>query len=117
MARSLRRAASATPFDAGDIGRLLQDLERRLSEVAAFVAANTRQASSSVPDRLSESLSEVAERLRTSLRENARSVGEEASRVGSSAWHRVENEVVHRPLLALAIAAAIGFAIGALNRR
>jgi ElaB/YqjD/DUF883 family membrane-anchored ribosome-binding protein len=117
MARFLRRSASATSLDAGEVGQLLQDLEQRLSQIAAFVTANTRQASNVVPDRVSEALSDVADRFRTSLRHNARFFGDEASRMGSTALHRVEHEVTHRPLVALAIAAGIGFMIGALNRR
>lgn len=121
MGQILRRtesvASSLASLDAGEIGRMLQDLEQRVAQVAAVVSANARRASSDVPDRVTEALSDVAESVRTSLRQNARTVGAEATRVGSGVWHRVEDEVVARPLVALAIAAAIGFAIGALNRR
>jgi ElaB/YqjD/DUF883 family membrane-anchored ribosome-binding protein len=62
---------------------------------------------------VSETLSEFG----STLGHRARHVGEEAGRVSQTALHRVENEVAHRPLLALAIAAGIGFLIGAMNRR
>ena len=117
MGRSLRRSEVASVLDTREIGRVLQDLEQRVSQLAAFVAANAKQASGAVPDRVSEAWNDVADRLRTGLRQNARTVGKEATRVGSSVWHRLEDEVVERPLVALAIAAAIGFAIGAINRR
>jgi len=120
MARTLRRSASTASLDLSELGRLLQDLEQRMSQVAAYASANARQAGSTVPDRLADALSDVSDRIRQSLpglRQNARYVGEEATRLGNTAWHRVEDEVVHRPFVALAIAAAIGFMIGALNRR
>ena len=117
MARSLRKTAYATSLDLSEIGRLLHDLERGLAQLAAFVSANAREASSGVPERISETLSDISERVRTSLRHNARTVGGEASRMGTTVWHRIEDEVAHRPLVALAIAAGIGFLIGALNRR
>jgi ElaB/YqjD/DUF883 family membrane-anchored ribosome-binding protein len=117
MARSLRKTGYATSLDVGEIARLLHDVEGRLAQLGAFVSANAREASSAVPDRISEALSDVSERIRTTVRHNARSVGEEATRMGTGVWHKVGNEVVDRPLLALAVAAGIGFLIGALNRR
>jgi ElaB/YqjD/DUF883 family membrane-anchored ribosome-binding protein len=51
------------------------------------------------------------------VQHGARAVGTEAARVGTGAWHKIEDEITHRPLTALAIAAGIGFLIGALNRR
>jgi ElaB/YqjD/DUF883 family membrane-anchored ribosome-binding protein len=116
MARSSRRGALATSLDFGDISRVLGDLERGLSQLAALVSANARHAKESVPDRMSDVLSDISERLHA-LRFNARTVGGEAARVGTNVWHRVEDEVVERPVLALAVAVGIGFLIGALAKR
>ena len=116
MARSLRRAASAASLDLGDISRLIGDLERGLGQLAAIVSANARHATETVPDRMSDVLSDISDRLHA-LRFNARTVGGEAARVGTNVWHRIEDEVVERPVLALAVAVGIGFLIGALNRR
>ena len=113
MARGIYRSGSAASLDIGEIGRLLHDLSGPLAHLASIVSANARAASAAVPERLSETLSEFG----TSLRGSARDVGEEAGRVSRKALHRVEDEIVHRPFLALAIAAGIGFLIGALNRR
>ena len=121
----LRRTAHATSLDIGDLGQLVHDLQRGLAQLAAFVAANAREASSAVPerlsavvpDRLSDRLSDLSHRVGTTLRHNARSVGDEATRMGTGAWHKIEDEMVQRPLLVIAIAAGIGFLIGALNRR
>jgi ElaB/YqjD/DUF883 family membrane-anchored ribosome-binding protein len=116
MARSSRRGVSATSLDFGDISRLIGDLERGLGQLAAFVSANARHATETVPDRMSDVVSDISDRLHA-LRFNARTVGGEAARVGTNVWHRIEDEVVARPVLALAVAVGIGFLIGALNRR
>jgi len=115
MAR--RNSRYATSRDIAEIGRLLRDLEGQFGHLAQSVAVDARQASSTVPDMISQALSDIAERVRATVQYSARSVGEEATRVGSGAWRKIEDEVVHRPLAALAIAAGIGFLIGALNRR
>jgi hypothetical protein len=117
MARGLRKTAYVPSLDAGEIGRLLHDLERGVAQLTAIIAANAREAGSAVPDRISETLTDLSHRVGASIRHNARSVGEEATRMGSGAWHRIEHEMVHRPLLVIAVAAGIGFLIGALNRR
>jgi ElaB/YqjD/DUF883 family membrane-anchored ribosome-binding protein len=113
MARGFYRRASATSFDAEELFRLLNELAGPLARVAALVSSNARAAGSAVPERLSETWGDLS----TSVRDNARFVGAEASRTGRHVWHRVEDEVAHRPLVALAIAAGIGFLIGALNSR
>jgi ElaB/YqjD/DUF883 family membrane-anchored ribosome-binding protein len=116
MARLLGRSAPTSSLDLSDIGRVLRDLERGVSQLAAFVSANAREAGSGLPDRFSDAWSDISDRM-GSIRHNALSVGEGASRMSSGALQRIENEIVHRPLVALAIAAGIGFLIGALNRR
>jgi len=121
----LRRTTRATSLDMGDVGQLVHELQQGLAQLAAFVAANAREAGTAVPERLSavvpdgltERLAELSQRVGTTLRHNARNVGNEATRVGTGAWHRLEDEMVHRPLLVIAVAAGIGFLIGALNRR
>jgi ElaB/YqjD/DUF883 family membrane-anchored ribosome-binding protein len=113
----LSRTRHATSFDVSEIGPLLRDLERVLTRLAGFVSANAREARGAIPDRISEAWSDVSDRLRSTVRTNARDMGEEAARMGQGLWHRIEDEVVHRPLVALAIAAGIGFVIGALNHR
>jgi ElaB/YqjD/DUF883 family membrane-anchored ribosome-binding protein len=85
--------------------------------LAKSVAADARDVGSNVPDMITHALSDMSERFRTTVHDRALSVGEEAARVGSGAWRRIEDEVTHHPLTALAIAAGIGFLIGALNRR
>jgi ElaB/YqjD/DUF883 family membrane-anchored ribosome-binding protein len=110
MARSVSRGASP---DTDEIGHILRDLSGPLAQLAAYVAASARDARYAVPERISETLSELG----TSVGHGARNVGDQAARAGRTALHRVEDEITHRPLMALAIAAGIGFLIGAMKRR
>jgi ElaB/YqjD/DUF883 family membrane-anchored ribosome-binding protein len=116
MARLLRKPAPTTSLDLSEIGRLLLDLERGVSQLSTFMSGRVREVGSTIPDRLSDTLADITDRLRTTIRDN-RNVGEEAVRMGQGALHRLEQEVVQRPLVALAVAAGIGFVIGALNNR
>jgi ElaB/YqjD/DUF883 family membrane-anchored ribosome-binding protein len=121
----LRRTAGASSLDVADLSQRVYDLQQGLAQLAAYVAANAREVSSAVPERLSaavpdgltDRLSDLSHRVSTTLRQNARSVGDEATRMGTGAWHKLEDELVHRPLLVIAVAAGIGFLLGALNRR
>jgi ElaB/YqjD/DUF883 family membrane-anchored ribosome-binding protein len=117
MARSSALSRSATSRDIAQIGKLLRELEGHLAHLARSVAADAREVSSNVPDLISDTLSDLSDRFRTSVQSSARSVSAEAARVGGGAWHRIEDEVASHPLTALAVAAGIGFLIGALNRR
>jgi ElaB/YqjD/DUF883 family membrane-anchored ribosome-binding protein len=117
MALFARKTRHAASFDIDDVVTLLRDLEPILTRLAAFVSANAREARGAIPDRISGAWSDVSDRLRSTVAYRARDVGEEAARMGKGVWHRIEDEVVHRPLVALAIAAGIGFVIGALNHR
>src|SRR5262245_13288920 len=129
---ALRRTARAASRDLADLGQRVHDLQQGLAQLAAYVAANARQASSAVPERLSaavpdgltdrldgltDRLSDLSHRVGTTLRHNARSVGSEAARVSTGALNRLEDEMINRPLLVIAVAAGIGFLLGALNRR
>lgn len=103
-----------------EIAQLMQDLETRvgrlntLTKRGATNAANgAASAASDASDFISETLSDTLERLRN----GAHSAGDEASRLGTDALKRIEDEVEQRPLLTLAIAAGIGFLAGVAGRR
>jgi ElaB/YqjD/DUF883 family membrane-anchored ribosome-binding protein len=106
-----------------EIGRLLRELEGHFEHLARSVAGSARHASSTIPEAISDTWSDLADSIRAlqertqGMGREATRVGKEATRVGSDVWHRIEKEVGYRPLLALALAAGVGFLIGALNRR
>jgi ElaB/YqjD/DUF883 family membrane-anchored ribosome-binding protein len=65
-------------------------------------------------------LAEVIDRFRGGARsvgDEATRVGQEAARLGNNALRRLSDEVEHRPLMILAVAAGIGFLAGLSQRR
>jgi hypothetical protein len=113
--------------DLADIERRLQAFERRLDQLGSVTVRQSRNAVASLSqgserfaDAAMAALGEIVDRFRG----NARSVGDEAARVGQTAaefggyaLRRVSSEVEHRPLVTLAIAIGIGVVIGAVARR
>ena len=120
MARHSRNSRSATARDISEIGELLRQLEGRLEHLGASAVTDARAAGSAIPDMIFETLSDLSGRVRALLRDRAHDVGAQAARVGSDAWHKVEDEVSHRPLATLAtlaVVAGLGFLFGVLGRR
>src|SRR5262249_35749939 len=111
-----RKTASGATLDWSEFGRLLIDLERGLSQLSAFMAGRGPGGGNARPHPLAGTVADNSAPVRTPPRHN-RSGIEDAARMGQGALRRLEEEVAARPLVALAIAAGIGFVIGALNRR
>ena len=108
---------SATAREVAEIEQLLRQLEGRLARLGASAASDMREAGSAIPGMVSDAVSALTEHLRERFGESARHAGEEASRVGTRAWRKVEGEIGHRPLATLAVAAGLGLLVGLLGRR
>jgi ElaB/YqjD/DUF883 family membrane-anchored ribosome-binding protein len=96
-----------------EISQLMRDLETRVGRLNTLTRRGASHAASEASDFVSDTLSETAERLRN----GAHTVTDEAARMGNDALRKIEDEIGHRPLLTLAIAAGIGFLAGMANRR
>jgi ElaB/YqjD/DUF883 family membrane-anchored ribosome-binding protein len=116
MARSSSIFGATPSRDIAQIGRLLQDLEGHMTHLTKSLGLDGRGGRNSVPNMIAEAWSYVSDRFHD-VQQSARGVSAEAARVGTGAWRKIEDEVTNHPLTALAIAAGIGFLIGALNRR
>lgn len=95
---------------------LISDLEKRLRKLNRSMREEASGASSDVTDFVSEALSGIMKRVRESSESLAEDVSERAAKVGGDAIKRVSQEVEHRPLTLLAIAAGIGFLLGMARR-
>lgn len=104
---------SASAREVAEVARLLRELQARVESLGAAAKTDASNVSSAIPDMLSEILGDLTGRVR----QGARSVGGEASRVGHDALHKFEEEVGNRPLATIAVAAGIGFLLGIMNRR
>ena len=112
-----RAAKSAAAEEIAAIEDLMSDLEKRLRRLAGTARRETSGASSDVRDFVGEALDRIMSRVRNSTSDMTTSVTDEATRLGSDAFKKLTDEVEHRPLAMLAVAAGIGFLAGLANRR
>jgi ElaB/YqjD/DUF883 family membrane-anchored ribosome-binding protein len=112
-----RAAKSAAADEIAAIEDLMSDLEKRLRRLSSTAQKETTGAASEVGDFVSETLERILERVRSSTAGITDTVADEATRISGDALKKVTDEVEHRPLMMLGIAAGIGFLIGLANRR
>ena len=113
MARKARTVSDDITEIEREIAGLMHDLEQRVGRLNTLSRKSASHAANAATDYVSETISDTADRLRN----GAQTVTDEASRLGSDALRRIEDEVEQRPLLTLAIAAGIGFLAGMAGRR
>jgi ElaB/YqjD/DUF883 family membrane-anchored ribosome-binding protein len=112
-----RGAKSAAAEEIAAIEDLMTDLEKRLRRLSGAARTEASGASEDVGDFVSDALERIKERVRVSAADMSETVADEASRLGGDAFKKLTEEVEHRPLLMLAVAAGIGFLVGLANRR
>jgi ElaB/YqjD/DUF883 family membrane-anchored ribosome-binding protein len=96
-----------------EIGELMHDIEARIGKLQALAKRSAKDAAEGATDFVSDTVNDAADRVRN----GANAVSDEASRMAGDAIRRIEDEVGHRPLLTIAIAAGIGFLAGMAGRR
>lgn len=112
-----RTTKSAAADEIAVIEDLMSDMEKRLRRLSGVAKGEAAGASTDVTNFVSEALSNIMDRVRDSAANMGKFVADETSRVGSDAVKRLADEVEHRPLVMLGIAAGIGFLAGLANRR
>lgn len=114
---STRAAKSLAAEEIAAIEELMSDLEKRLRRLSTTARREASGASSDVGDFVSEALAGIMERVRDSASGMTESVADQATKFGSDAFKKLTDEVEHRPLVMLGVAAGIGFLVGLANRR
>ena len=114
---STRATKSAAAEEIAAIEELMSDLEKRLRRLSGSARSEASDASGEIGDFVSETLDRIMSSVRDSATGMRQTVAEEATRVGSDALKKLTDEVEHRPLVMLALAAGIGFLAGVANRR
>lgn len=112
-----RAAKSAAAEEIAAIEDLMSDLEKRLRRLSSSTRKEASGASDEVGDFVSNALDRIMTRVRDSASGLTETVTDEATRLGGDALKRLSDEVEHRPLVMLGIAAGIGFLAGLANRR
>jgi ElaB/YqjD/DUF883 family membrane-anchored ribosome-binding protein len=112
-----RAAKSAAAEEISAIEDLMSDLEKRLRRLSGTARRETSGASSDVRDFVGEALERITDRVRQSASDATASVADEATRIGGDAFKKLTDEMDHRPLIMLAVAAGVGFLAGVATRR
>ncbi len=106
--------------DITEIERRLRALEKQLERAGSRTSAGAAQAADRVGDAVASALSDIGDRFRDRTRSvsgEAHRLGNEAAKFGNDALRRLADEVEHRPLLTLAVAAGVGFLVGLAAHR
>ena len=98
--------------EVASIENLISDLETRLRKLNGTVREQAIGASSDVNDFVGQALAGIMERVRDSSETLTEDVVHRAGKASTDAFKRITREIEHRPLLLLAVAAGLGFAIG-----
>lgn len=96
-----------------EVRQLMTDLEDRIERLNMLTKRGAGHAVDGVNDLVFGAVSNVTDRVR----DNARSVSDDAARLGNQAVREVAAQIDKRPLLTLAIAAGIGFIAGLARRQ
>ena len=114
-----RRAKSETIAEAPEsaeevasIESVIADLETRLRKLNGSVREQAVGATSDINDFVGQALAGIMERVRDSSENLTEDVVHRAGKASTDAFKRIAREIEHRPLLLLAVAAGLGFAIG-----
>jgi ElaB/YqjD/DUF883 family membrane-anchored ribosome-binding protein len=112
-----RGAKSAAAEEIAAIEDLMADLEKRLRRLSGTARNEASGATSEVGDFVTEALERIMTRVKDSASGVTQSVADEATRFGTDAFKKLTDEVEHRPLVMLGVAAGLGFLVGLANRR
>lgn len=119
-----RKNTRSQSDDIAAVEELMQDLEVRLRRLNTKAKSEATGASSEISEFVTDALTDIAARLRNgtknvahSITDEATQVGTDAMEVGANAMKKVWDEIEHRPLTTLAVAAGIGYLLGLAGRR
>jgi ElaB/YqjD/DUF883 family membrane-anchored ribosome-binding protein len=110
-------AKSHSSDDIETIEELMHDLETRLRRLNTKAKSEVSDASGDSSDFVTDALASITARLRNGAEGVSHSVTDEVARVGSDAIKKIWDEMEHRPLATLALAAGVGYLIGLIGRR
>jgi ElaB/YqjD/DUF883 family membrane-anchored ribosome-binding protein len=110
------RSKAAVADEVSAIRELLSDLEDRLNRVGGVGKKEFSGATDDIYSFVDEALGRIVRRARDGAGSISDTVTDSATRLGTDTVKRIVDEVEHRPLVMLGVAAGIGFLFG-LSRR
>jgi ElaB/YqjD/DUF883 family membrane-anchored ribosome-binding protein len=110
------RAKSSKAAEIARIEGLIGDLEKRLQRLNNSAHDEAAGASSDINEFVTQAIENVMDRARDRANAVTGQVADRASKASIDAYKRVADEVEQYPLATLAVAAGIGFLLGATRR-
>ena len=110
------RSKSSKAAEVARIEGLIGDLEKRLQRLNNSAHGEATGASGDINQFVAQALESIMGRVRDGANAATEHVADRASKASMDAYKRVADEVEHYPLATLAVAAGIGFLLGAARR-
>ena len=110
------RTKSSKATEIAQIEGLIGDLEKRLKRLNNSAHHEANGASGDINQFVAQALESVMGRMRDGANAATERVADRASKASMDAFKRVTDEVEQYPLATLAVAAGIGFLLGASRR-
>jgi ElaB/YqjD/DUF883 family membrane-anchored ribosome-binding protein len=111
-----KRSKSWNAAEISRIEDLIDELENRLRRLNNSVHHGVAGSSEGTDQFISDAIESVMGRVRDHANSFTEQATDRASKAGIDAYKRVIDEVEHYPLATLAVAAGIGFLLGAARR-
>lgn len=110
------RSKSSKAAEVARIEELIDDLESRLRRLNNSAHREAEGASDDINQFVSGAIKRVMKSVRDRANTFTEQAADRASKVGVDAYKRVIDEVEQYPLATLAVAAGVGFLLGATRR-
>jgi ElaB/YqjD/DUF883 family membrane-anchored ribosome-binding protein len=111
-----KRSKSSKTAEIARIEELIDDLENRLRRLNNSAHNEAAGASSNINQFIGDAVEGMMERVRERANSFTEQAADTASKAGIDAYKRVLDEAEQYPLATLAVAAGIGFLLGAARR-
>jgi ElaB/YqjD/DUF883 family membrane-anchored ribosome-binding protein len=99
-----------------EVDDMISSLEERIDRINALTKRGAGHAADGVNDLVLNAISGLTGQVANRAKNNANSMSNKVARLGTNALRRVVREIDRRPLLTVAIAAGIGFAVAMARR-
>lgn len=99
-----------------EVDDLISSFEERIDRINALTKRGAGHAADGVNDLVLNAISGLTGQVANRAKNNAKSMSDEVAKLGTNALRRVVREIDRRPLLTVALAAGIGFAIAMARR-
>jgi ElaB/YqjD/DUF883 family membrane-anchored ribosome-binding protein len=113
----MAKKSKASSDDIAAVEELMQDLETRLRRMNTKGKADLPGGPEEISDFVAQTLARIAEQVRGTADAATDSLANEATRASTDILKKIWEEMEHRPLLTLALAAGAGYLLGLIGKK